>query len=302
MNARNIAGETPLHVAVEYKQDDIVAMLKARGADQQPPAFPALKGKYLGEKNPGTTPKLFGLGMVSTINYDHSSPAFSANGNEVFGTCDLRPYESGAMIKFMRRENDQWRAPQLAAFLGQHDNMYPTFSYDDKKLYYSSDRPIRTGEEVKERRTWFVEREAQRWSAPQYIGFDSLDVYALSVTKNGNLYFMAQRSDAQGLYDLYRSRFVDGGYRPPEKLAAPTNTPQYEDCPYVSSDESYMIYRFRQILAFNFIILFWIVDTAVILIYQAIFLSPMPLLLALLAGFFPALVITISMKFGYKKM
>jgi Tol biopolymer transport system component len=147
------------------------------------------------------------------------------------------------MIKFMRKENNRWTAPQLAAFLGQHDNMYPTFSYDDKKLFYSSDRPTRAGEEVKERGIWFVETKEQGWSEPQYIGFDSLDVYALSVAKNGNLYFMAQRSDNQGLYDLYCSRFVNGEYAPPEKLAAPINTPYYEDCPYVAPDESYMIFE-----------------------------------------------------------
>lgn len=48
-------------------------------------------------------------------------------------------------------------------------------------------------------------------------------------------------------------------------------------------------------------LLFWFVDTIVPLAYQLIFTSPMPLLLAILIGFFPALVITISMHIGYRK-
>jgi hypothetical protein len=48
-------------------------------------------------------------------------------------------------------------------------------------------------------------------------------------------------------------------------------------------------------------LLFWFVDTIVPLVYQLIFLSPMPLLLAILIGFFPALVITIGMRIGYRR-
>ncbi len=48
-------------------------------------------------------------------------------------------------------------------------------------------------------------------------------------------------------------------------------------------------------------LLFWLVDTVVPLVYQLIFLSPMPLPLAILMGFFPALVITIGMRIGYKR-
>lgn len=46
---------------------------------------------------------------------------------------------------------------------------------------------------------------------------------------------------------------------------------------------------------------FWLADTAILLIYQLIFLSPMPLPLALLVGFFPALVITVAFQLSYKR-
>ena len=57
-----------------------------------------------------------------------------------------------------------------------------------------------------------------------------------------------------------------------------------------------------KIALWHVILFFWIVDTAVILLYQLIFLSPMPLPLALFVGLFPASIIAISMRFGHRKM
>jgi hypothetical protein len=47
-------------------------------------------------------------------------------------------------------------------------------------------------------------------------------------------------------------------------------------------------------------ILFWIIDTSAILIYQFLFLHPMPIYLAILIGIFPSLAIVISHKINYK--
>jgi hypothetical protein len=47
--------------------------------------------------------------------------------------------------------------------------------------------------------------------------------------------------------------------------------------------------------------LFWIVDTAVPWLYQALFLSPSPAHLALLLGFFPAVIITVTMRVSYHR-
>lgn len=57
----------------------------------------------------------------------------------------------------------------------------------------------------------------------------------------------------------------------------------------------------HKIALWQVFLFFWLVDTVVPLVYQLIFLSPMPLPLAILIGFFPALVITIGMRIGYKK-
>lgn len=56
-----------------------------------------------------------------------------------------------------------------------------------------------------------------------------------------------------------------------------------------------------EIALWHVFLFFWVADTAVILLYQLVFLSPMPLLLALLVGLFPAFIIAVGMHFGYKK-
>jgi len=57
----------------------------------------------------------------------------------------------------------------------------------------------------------------------------------------------------------------------------------------------------RKITLWQVLLLFWLVDTVVPLVYQLVFTSPMPLFLAILIGFFPALVIAISMRIGYRR-
>lgn len=57
----------------------------------------------------------------------------------------------------------------------------------------------------------------------------------------------------------------------------------------------------HKIALWQVFLLFWLVDTVVPLGYQWIFLSPMPLPLAILIGFFPALVIAIGIRIGYKR-
>jgi len=57
----------------------------------------------------------------------------------------------------------------------------------------------------------------------------------------------------------------------------------------------------HKIALWQIFLLFWLVDTIAPLAYQVIFLSPMPLLLAIFIGFFPALVITIGMRIIYRE-
>jgi hypothetical protein len=56
-----------------------------------------------------------------------------------------------------------------------------------------------------------------------------------------------------------------------------------------------------RMLPWSIFALFWAIDTAVPWLYQALFLSPSPAHLALLLGFFPAVIIAVTMRVSYGK-
>jgi 7,8-dihydropterin-6-yl-methyl-4-(beta-D-ribofuranosyl)aminobenzene 5'-phosphate synthase len=53
-----------------------------------------MRGPYLGQEPPGATPKAFAPGVISTSNLEHSAPAFSPDGREVYWSLWKRPSRS----------------------------------------------------------------------------------------------------------------------------------------------------------------------------------------------------------------
>lgn len=202
------------------------------------------KQNYLDEEPPGLTTKLFGRGIISTEHYEHGSPAFSPLNNEVYWSIRVNGEYGKEIINYIKMFDGKWSEVKTAPFseLGKGD-LYPTFSYDGNSIYFTSDRG--TGEQVKEasRSIWKADRENETWSGAEIVGFDSLDIFGLSISENRNLYFMAQKSNVPNAYDLYYSKFINGVYQKPEKLAEPLSTGYYEDCPFISRDEKFLIFE-----------------------------------------------------------
>lgn len=72
--------------------------------------FPVLKDPYLGQKPPGMTPEVFAPGIIATCYHEHSSPAFSPDGKEVYWSVFFNFY-GPQVIVMMTSENDLWKAP-----------------------------------------------------------------------------------------------------------------------------------------------------------------------------------------------
>jgi ankyrin repeat protein len=238
IDAANLAGDRPVHLARQAGKKDLAEMLIARGADPGPPRFPLLQGEYLGQKKPGAKPELFALGIVSTVDHEHSSPVFSPDGREVFWTS----ISDGMKIFRMRREDGRWSAPELAPFSG-FDDCYPRFSPDGQRLYFVSWRAVKEGEKNAGLgiNLWCVERTESGWSEPRPLGppFDTGHIFGFSMTEEGTIYY----TDAESGFDIYRSRLVDGRYTEPEKLDEAVNSDDMEDEPFIASDESYLIFK-----------------------------------------------------------
>ena len=132
--------------------------------------FPILKGSFLGQKPPGLKPEIFAPGIISTIHQEHSSLAFSPDGNEIFWSIWPKS-ETGKripqQIMYTKIVDGLWIKPEIVSFSGQFMDGGPCFSPDGQKLYFYSRRPHKKGgKPEKHLDIWIVKRVKSGWSEP----------------------------------------------------------------------------------------------------------------------------------------
>ena len=143
------------------------------------------------------------------------------------------------------RQGDRWSAPEMAPFSGRWSDADPHLSPDGSRLFFISNRPD-SGDVAKEScDLWLVERSGRGWSDPRPIGptvcTDATE-WSPSIAANGNLYFGATREGGKGRDDIWMSRFENGRYAAPINLGDSINTKLGEVEPWISPDESYLIF------------------------------------------------------------
>lgn len=207
---------------------------------------PLLKGAYLGQKPPGMTPDIFAPDVITTEYHEHSSPAFSLDGTEVYWSVFIN-FWGPQVILSMQQKDGKWTQPEVASFSGQYTDGNPCFSTDGKKLFFESRRPFKDNEEARDDiDLWIVERTENGWGKPKHLGWEVNSgkwERGPSISDNGNLYFSSMRDEGFGYMDLYCSKFVDGKYSTTENLGNVINTEGYESWPFIAPDESYIIFE-----------------------------------------------------------
>jgi Tol biopolymer transport system component len=207
-------------------------------------SVPKLKGAYLGQKPPGMEAVLFAEGIVSTDSIEHSAPAFSPDGRLVLWT---KIYKGKpAFLVEMKNEKGRWSQPARPSFASPDaDDFYPAFSYDGKKLFFSSRRPLPSGYPKNEDMwIWVVERKWNGWGTPVPLdsnimkGFE----YAHSVSKRGTIFFSSRRPGTRA-FDIFSAKWINNKYQEPKLLNDAINTVGYEDGPFIAPDESYLIFE-----------------------------------------------------------
>lgn len=222
INIKTNDGRTPVHFALENGKKEVEDFLVKKGAYSGNRQFSEIRGKYLGQREPGLKPEVFAPGIISTNEYsEHSFPAFSPDYTEVYWSAYFRGQQT---IFFMKTEDGKWSPPKIAPFSGKYDDGNPSFSFDGKRIYFDSNRPL--------------EKKGKAWSGVKplspIINTDEEERFA-TVTKDGTIYFKI-------ITDLYRVRKVDGKYTKREKLDE-INTEAFEIGPYIAPDESFIIYE-----------------------------------------------------------
>lgn len=83
---------------------------------------------YLNQKKPGQVAQVFAPGIISTGAIEHSSPAFSPDGNNVFWAIMKMPSYQTCLLE-MNLKNNKWSPVSTPSFCDTTANeIYPNFS------------------------------------------------------------------------------------------------------------------------------------------------------------------------------
>jgi hypothetical protein len=200
--------------------------------------------KYFNELPPGTTPKVFASGKVSTENEFEFGAVFSNDMNEFYYGVEINGKAETRMMKF---ENGSWSQPVKILFHEVYSYNDPFLTPDNKKLFFISNRSLTGTGPKKDYDIWYIERQAERWSQPKNAGRNinsDKNEYYISFTKTGKLYFSSNTQDNEGKnnYDIYSCEMKNGEFQPSIKLGSGINTSAYEADVFVAPDESYVVF------------------------------------------------------------
>lgn len=200
-----------------------------------------LTGPYFDQNPPGVIPEVFAPDILST-GMNEAALVFSPDLKEIYFERMHMTHRFSTIVTF-NRVGGKWQE-EVASFSGKQMDSSPFVSWDNKKLFYCSNRPIRIDQDRQDFDIWFVNRIEGGWSEPMHMGglinTERVDVNPC-VTRNGNLYFASNRDGGKGGHDIYMSLCIDGEYQSPVNLGNPINSSDFESSPYVAPDESYMI-------------------------------------------------------------
>ena len=196
---------------------------------------------YLGQKPPGQKPEVFAPGTISRETRLETYPALSPDGRTLFFSVVNAAWTEGRIL-YTRFEHDAWTTPEVAPFSdGRSASWESSTSPDGKRMFFASNRPPASGMDI-----WMVERTpSASWSAPVRLPEpvnSAADDGSPCVTSSGTLYFKSLRGGGVGGSWLYRASLRDGRYTEVESLGSILRSTSGESEPYVSPDESYLIF------------------------------------------------------------
>jgi hypothetical protein len=196
-------------------------------------------GGYPGQEPPGTTPELFAPAIMTSPQGYHSPISFSPDMREAI----WRPMLNENVIYYSRIESGRWSTPERIGFGEEFDVLDPFFSPDGNRIWFLSFHPDRPGGSERER-IWYAERSSDGWTPPKLID-DCVNAHpthwSFSVSAGGNLYFTSEIAGEEN-QDVYCSKFDGEKYLFPVKLGPQINTDAKEFAPFVSPDESYLLF------------------------------------------------------------
>ena len=161
--------------------------------------FPKLTGPYLGQKPPGMTPKLFAPGIVSTGAYEHGSPVFTKDLNEIYWTVNIdRDGRFITRLNYMMKCIDGvWSKPAIPEMFKEFAFCdYPFITPDGKRMFFSGSKRMKsTVNEPEREEIYAAEKRTDGWSKPVclnlQINLPDCEFFGPTVSQKGTLYCFA---------------------------------------------------------------------------------------------------------------
>lgn len=206
--------------------------------------FSNLDGDYLGQKYIGNDPEIFAPGILSH-GFHELGITISSDNNEIFYvTADNRSLHY-AIIN-VSRKNGKWESPKVASFSGSYSDYRPFLSPDGEKLIFSSIRNVSgENENKKDYDLWLIQKENNAWSKPKHLGNRINSKYSElnpSMSLKETIFFQA-KYESDSSFEIYYSLLKEDKYLTPQKLNSNINTMYDEGGPYISPDESFLIFH-----------------------------------------------------------
>ncbi|MGD1047065.1 MAG: hypothetical protein ABR936_17310 [Bacteroidota bacterium] len=194
--------------------------------------------KYFGQKPPKFKPEVFAPGIISGKGRLHCFPTFSSDGKEIVWMT-LPPK------LFFAKFDGKWSEPQEISFSKKYRCLFPVFSYDNKRLYFSSNEIPNGfgGIDI-----WYVEKTDTGNSVPINIGSPintSQSETQQVFTEIGTMYYTGYLTGKRFNSGIFRSKYENGKYSKPEILKAPINimdTSIVDYTPFIANDESFLLF------------------------------------------------------------
>lgn len=212
---------------------------------------PELNGFYFGQPAPGSEPRVFAPGLISTPHMEHSPLAFSADGKVIVWAVVPVPINEKTdeqSLWFVREGKDGWSSPALLPF-SRPGSRSPVFSVDSSRLYYIAADEGSTAAPVPGQQIHEVVRQGEGWSPPGIASTFPLRqpgkmTLAFTLARNGNLYFDLGGPVEGGRWgwSVFLSEFRDGHYQEPRALGGGVNEGRVNQTPFVAPDESYLLF------------------------------------------------------------
>ena len=245
INGVNNRGSTALEISRRIGTKDISEFLLSLGADKSLVRIIEIRGKYMGQTEPGTIPKMFAPNFISTEEQEFGS-VFNSKGTEFYYGVDVNGKNE---IRRSKMKGNHWSKPETILTDERYGYNDPFLSNDEDRLYFISKRALDGIGELKDVDIWYIQKVEDGWSEPINAGLNinsDNNEYYISFTHDGTIYFSsnghAPKEDERTDYDIYYSKFNNGEFQKPVVLGGAINTEDYEADVFISPDESYMIF------------------------------------------------------------